>query len=471
MASNSTRKECFEREIFGLPSEYADFVMKVKNGMLLFLFDFQDRLLYGVFEATSDGAMNIVPDAYKSTSNRKFPAQVRFSTFWHCDPLPENIFGDAIKENYFKQFKFNLGLSRDQVGRLLFLFEKRMLRIPNSPVRERKNQSSRQIEKSMVLHPKSVVNLELLTETSQESIPKETGNMDAPDHGNATHLDDYIPLPSIEPEEIEDPSEGFLCGADLSSLWPFTKVGGTDGDKQVDDDTRCHVQGGWDLDYSKPASCSSGPKISIPQVEHKKIDDSSGFQVQGLYSDKMRTSAFLRLSGLGKVLGKERHRRSEVDNLGDVLKGLDERLKMWKCKSSIENASRISVFSRLRRDVGKAMEGETKSMYVAKEFNSQNLKHKSSCSVKISELDYDNLPGNQPGKALESHSKVVLSGEMKSVDIVKEFISQTLKRKISSNVETNEKGCDNLLGKQPGRRLRINCSRKRSRTRTYKFQQ
>ncbi|XP_021740146.1 B2 protein-like [Chenopodium quinoa] len=138
MASNSTRKECFEREIFGLPSEYADFVMKVKNGMPLFLFDFQERMLYGVFEATSDGAMNIVPDAYRSTSNRKFPAQVRFSTFWHCDPLPENVFGDAIKENYFKQFKFNLGLSRDQVGRLLFLFEKRMLKIPNPPVREKK---------------------------------------------------------------------------------------------------------------------------------------------------------------------------------------------------------------------------------------------------------------------------------------------------------------------------------------------
>ncbi|XP_021740004.1 uncharacterized protein LOC110706385 [Chenopodium quinoa] len=294
----------------------------------------------------------------------------------------------------------------------------------------------------------------LLTETPQESIPEKTGNLDAPDHGNATHLDDYIPLPSLEPEEIEDPSEGFLCGADLSSLWPFTKVGGTDGDKQVDDDTRCLVQGGWDSDYSKPASCSSGPKISTPQVDHKKIDDSSGLQVQGLYSDKMRTSAFLRLSGLGKVLGKERHCCSKVDNLGDVLKGLDERHKMWKCKSSIENTSRISVFSRLRRDVGKAPEGEKKSMDVAKKIKSQNLKRKSSCSVKISEKDDDYLPGNQQGKALESHSKVVLSDEMKSIDIVKDFISQTLKHKISSNV------------KHPGRRLRSNCSRKRSRTRT-----
>lgn len=76
MASNLTRKECFERELFGLPYEYADFVMGVKTGMLLFLFDFQEKNLYGVFEASTDGGMNIVPDAYKSTSNRKFPAQV-----------------------------------------------------------------------------------------------------------------------------------------------------------------------------------------------------------------------------------------------------------------------------------------------------------------------------------------------------------------------------------------------------------
>lgn len=81
MANNSTRKECFERELFGLPYEFTDFVMEVKTGMLLFLFDYQEKNLYGVFEATSDGAMNIVPDAYTSTS-KKFPAQVTPASYF-----------------------------------------------------------------------------------------------------------------------------------------------------------------------------------------------------------------------------------------------------------------------------------------------------------------------------------------------------------------------------------------------------
>ncbi|KNA16471.1 hypothetical protein SOVF_088780 [Spinacia oleracea] len=430
MASNLTRKECFERELFGLPYEYADFVMGVKTGMLLFLFDFQEKNLYGVFEASTDGGMNIVPDAYKSTSNRKFPAQVRFSTFWHCDPLPEHVFRDAIKENYFRQSKFSLGLSRDQVGRLLFLFEKRMLKIPSSPVKERQLQRSSQVEKSVVVtHPSSPVreihqrnsgiensvvvarpisveNSESFAESMQESIPENLGNLDASDHGTNGDLEDYIPLPSVEPEEIEDPPHGFLWDADLSALLSFSKVGGTDDEKHIESDTGYHVQG-LDSDNLKPASCSSVPYRSIiAQVDHKKIDDSGDLQVRGLYSDKKKTSAFLRLSGLGKVLKEERHCQNKGTNLEEILKGLDERGKtMWKCKR-IENDSnpRTSVFSRLKFNPGKAMESQ-RTLDVAKEFIRETLKRKSSSSLMTDEKDNENLPGKFCGGRLRRSRK------------------------------------------------------------------
>ena len=35
--------------------------------------------------------------------------------FWHCSPLSEDEFGEAIKENYYSAKKFNFGLSEVQV--------------------------------------------------------------------------------------------------------------------------------------------------------------------------------------------------------------------------------------------------------------------------------------------------------------------------------------------------------------------
>lgn len=75
MSNSSTMEECFERQLFGLPYSFADFVQQVKVGMVLFLFEHEKRKLYGIFRATSDGKMNIIPHAYRSTG-KQFPAQV-----------------------------------------------------------------------------------------------------------------------------------------------------------------------------------------------------------------------------------------------------------------------------------------------------------------------------------------------------------------------------------------------------------
>ncbi|KAI3747345.1 hypothetical protein L6452_09799 [Arctium lappa] len=133
-ASNiGTKKECFRQKLFGLPSAMSNFVLHVKKGMILFLFEFERRQLFGVFRAISDGEINIVPNAFKS-SGRHFPAQVRFTSVWNCNPLDESEFRDAIRDNYFSGKRFNFGLSEDQVYKLMMLFHTK--RIPkNHPER------------------------------------------------------------------------------------------------------------------------------------------------------------------------------------------------------------------------------------------------------------------------------------------------------------------------------------------------
>ncbi|XP_043699478.1 uncharacterized protein LOC122650205 [Telopea speciosissima] len=133
MSNCSTKKECFRKKVFGLPSHQSSFVKKVRDGMFLFLFEYEKRELYGVFQASCNGAMNIIPDAFKSLG-KQFPAQICFRTIWLCNPLSEYDFRDAIKDNYYSAYKFNFGLSEDQVDRLLWLFESRIVKDLRTPI-------------------------------------------------------------------------------------------------------------------------------------------------------------------------------------------------------------------------------------------------------------------------------------------------------------------------------------------------
>ncbi|RDY09168.1 hypothetical protein CR513_06505, partial [Mucuna pruriens] len=133
MSNSETKRECFRRGLLGLPSTDIQFIEQVRAGMILFLFEYEKRQLHGVFKASSDGAINIVPNAFAAVG-KQYPAQVKFETIWFCKPLPEKLFRDAIRENYFSANKFNFGLSEDQVYKLLYLFSKRKLE-PEAPGR------------------------------------------------------------------------------------------------------------------------------------------------------------------------------------------------------------------------------------------------------------------------------------------------------------------------------------------------
>lgn len=75
MSSLRTKKECLKRRIFALPSSQAEFVTRIKTGTVLFLFEFQRRQLFGVYLASSDGALDILPHVFNYSGHR-FPAQV-----------------------------------------------------------------------------------------------------------------------------------------------------------------------------------------------------------------------------------------------------------------------------------------------------------------------------------------------------------------------------------------------------------
>ena len=67
----------------GLPAFHYPYVRNVVPNLPLFLFNYDDRKLHGIYEAASHGVMNIDPYAWTDDGARRtpFPAQVMFLNF------------------------------------------------------------------------------------------------------------------------------------------------------------------------------------------------------------------------------------------------------------------------------------------------------------------------------------------------------------------------------------------------------
>lgn len=71
--TSKSEQECFNRMLFATNHIYGENVLKVKRGDLLFLLNFDTDTLYGTFLAKSNGAKDIVSEAWKG----RYPYQVQ----------------------------------------------------------------------------------------------------------------------------------------------------------------------------------------------------------------------------------------------------------------------------------------------------------------------------------------------------------------------------------------------------------
>ncbi|KAJ3693805.1 hypothetical protein LUZ60_009285 [Juncus effusus] len=122
---HNTIKECLTKQLFGLPSIHFSYIRNIEQGLPLFLFNYSDRQLHGIFEAAGPGQMNIDPYAWSEDGHIRtpFPAQVRIYTRTSCIPVPEAQFKKTIVDNYYKDFHFWFELDHSQTKHLMALFK------------------------------------------------------------------------------------------------------------------------------------------------------------------------------------------------------------------------------------------------------------------------------------------------------------------------------------------------------------
>lgn len=121
---NTTIKECLFKQLFGLPAQHFSYVKNIDPGLPLFLFNYSDRKLYGIFEAASPGQMNINPYGWTMDGSQRtfYPAQVQIRVRLNCEALREDQFRPIIADNYYNQNHFWFELDHTQVGKLMSSF-------------------------------------------------------------------------------------------------------------------------------------------------------------------------------------------------------------------------------------------------------------------------------------------------------------------------------------------------------------
>uniref|UniRef100_A0ACD5TR57 Uncharacterized protein n=1 Tax=Avena sativa TaxID=4498 RepID=A0ACD5TR57_AVESA len=133
--THQTINECLSKQLFGLPSCHISYVKNIKPGLPLFLFNYSDRKMHGIFEAATPGQLGIDQFAWSRDGRTKtqYPAQVRVSTKTQCLPLPETKYKNVISGNYHKFRHFHFELDHAQTRDLVSLFAPALVHaVPNA---------------------------------------------------------------------------------------------------------------------------------------------------------------------------------------------------------------------------------------------------------------------------------------------------------------------------------------------------
>lgn len=119
----ATIKECLSKQLFGLPAQHFSYVKNIEPGLPLFLFNYSDRKLHGIFEAASKGKMSIDPYGWTANGSERtqYPAQVQVCIRLQCQPLSEDTFRKVIADNYYHGNRFWFELDHGQASKLISL--------------------------------------------------------------------------------------------------------------------------------------------------------------------------------------------------------------------------------------------------------------------------------------------------------------------------------------------------------------
>ncbi|KAL0053072.1 hypothetical protein WJX82_000472 [Trebouxia sp. C0006] len=100
--SHDTYDECVNGLIFGLPRPHICYVQYIVPGMPVFLYNYSDRTMHGIFKAVSEGDLEINPRGWTTFPNQRtqYPAQVRVEVYNQCPSLSEREFRPLLKDCY-----------------------------------------------------------------------------------------------------------------------------------------------------------------------------------------------------------------------------------------------------------------------------------------------------------------------------------------------------------------------------------
>ncbi|XP_068489622.1 uncharacterized protein [Phaseolus vulgaris] len=138
---NATKKECLSKQLFGLPAQHFSYVKNIDPGLPLFLFNYTNRRLHGIFEAASKGRMFIDPYGWTNDGSERtlYPAQVKICVRLQCQPLSEDKFKELLADNYYIHNHFWFELDHAQTSKLISVLSSGSIVSGNSVLQNTQN--------------------------------------------------------------------------------------------------------------------------------------------------------------------------------------------------------------------------------------------------------------------------------------------------------------------------------------------